>query len=199
MPTVTFLDVVKLGFTLFVTVNFVQYARSGQARRHMTVFVRRPLSEWFKAVALVIVEVAILVTAIYLLMGLSPILRFSWLSLLAKGEEGTNLMVAPAQIPWFGLIFIGLLALNLPRLARREEEVFRRGTMNWKDATYRSLKFGLIHMVVGVPLGAALALWFSGMFFSWRYFVGGVRESTYYHTLHNGVILAFLASTLVSV
>lgn len=195
----TFLDVVKLGFTLFVTVNFVQYARSGQARRHMTVFVRRPFSEWFKAVALVIVEVAILVTTIYLLMGLSPILRFSWLSLLAKGEEGTNLMVAPAQIPWFGFIFIGLLALNLPRLARREEEVFRRGTRDWKDAAFRSLKFGLIHMVVGVPLGAALALWFSGMFFSWRYFVGGVRESTYYHTLHNGVILVFLASTLVSV
>ena len=195
----TVLDVVKLGFTLFVTVNFVLYARSGQARRHMTVFVRRPCIEWVKAVALVVVEVATLVTAIFLLMGLSPILRFSWLSLLAKGEEGTNLMVAPAQIPWFGLIFIGLLALNLPRLARREEEVFRRGTQNWMDAAFRSLKFGLIHMVVGVPLGAALALWITGMFFSWRYFVGGVRESTFYHTLHNGVILAFLASTLISV
>lgn len=196
----TVLDVVKFAFTLFVTVNFIQYARSGQAKRHMTIFLCRTPVEWAKAIALVALEVIVVIAAIIGLMELGPVMRFSWLNLLAKGgEEGTNLMVAPAQLPWFGIVFIGLLALNLPRLARREEEMFRRGTKDWQDASFRSLKFGLIHMVVGVPLGAALALWIAGMFFSWRYLAGGVRESTFYHTLHNGVILGFLASTLLSI
>ncbi|MBL8059460.1 MAG: hypothetical protein JNK63_01950 [Chthonomonas sp.] len=194
----TILDVVKALFTLLVTANFILYARSGQAKRHLTIFVRRSVADWTKALALATLEVTVVCLAIFTIMQFGPTpMRFSWLSLLAKGQEGANLMVAPAQIPWFGIIFVGLLALNLPRLARREEEMFRRGTKDWQDATFRSLKFGLIHMVVGVPLGAALALWIAGMFFSWRYFVGGIRESTFYHTLHNGVILGFLAITLI--
>ena len=166
----------------------------------MTIFLGRTFAEWAKAIALDAIEVVLVIAAIVGLMELGPVMRFSWLNLLAKGaEEGTNLMVAPAQLPWFGIVFIGLLALNIPRLARREEEMFRRGKKGWQDVAFRSLKVGLIHMVVGVPLGAALALWIAGMFFSWRYFAGGVRESTFYHTLHNGVILGFLASTLLSI
>ncbi len=192
------LDIVKYAFAAFVTVNFIQYARSGKARRHMTVFSRRTPKEWAGAIALVVLEVSLILALIMLLMSLSPqVMGFSWLNLLATTKEeassGTNLMVAPAEIPWFGIIFGGLLALNMPRLARREEEIFRRGTVDWKDGALRSLKFGLIHMVVGVPLAAGLALSVAGLFFTWRYFKGGVREASFYHSLHNLGILVLLA------
>ena len=197
------LDLIKYAFAIYVTYDFVKYARSGMAKRHMTVFAKRSAKEWAQALGLVAVEIVVVVGLIGVLMSIgNPVLNFSWLNLLVTAKDdpnaGTNLMVAPAQIPWFGAIFGGLLAMNMPRLARREEEMFRRGTRDWKHAAPRSLHFGLIHMIVGVPLAAGLALSLAGLFFSWRYFAGGVRESSFYHTLHNYGILILLAAYFIS-
>ena len=191
------LDMVKIGFAAFLTVDFYRYARSGKARRHLTVFARHTLSDWAKALGLTALHTAAVLAVILFLANLNnPILNFSWLLLLTTPADGpnpsTNLVAAPAQFPWFGLVFACLLSINIPRLARREEEVFRRGTQSWQDALPRSFKFGLIHMIVGVPLCAAIALMGAGLFFTWRYFAGGIREASFYHTLHNFWILGLL-------
>lgn len=195
------LEAVKWGFALVLTVNFVLYARSGKARRHLTVFARRSPKEWGIALACVALEVACVLALIVTVLSLGqPLLNWSWLLLLATPADGerpaTNLMAAPASFPWFGAVFLVLLLFNVPRLVRREEEIFRRGTRDWKDALPRSVKFGLVHMVVGVPVGVALVLIGSGLFFTWRYFVGGVREASFYHSLHNLILLVGLGLAL---
>ncbi len=196
---ITPLDLIKIAFTAWITWDFLRYARSGKARRHLTVFAGRSVLEWFKAIGLVFLNLIVVLGLILWLYSLgNPVLNFSWLLLFATPADGpdpsTNLVAAGTQFPWFGFFFGLLLALNMPRLARREEEVFRRGTSDWKDGATRSVKFGLVHMIVGVPLCAAFALMVAGLFFTWRYFSGGIREASFYHALHNLGVLSLVGA-----
>ena len=60
-----------------------------------------------------------------------------------------------------------MLFLALPALALAEEELFRRHTEDDSHARRagRQLSFGLMHLIVGVPLAAGLALTISGFYF----------------------------------
>lgn len=108
----------------------------------------------------------------YLLVTHAPLLNVSWLNLLHL--KGTNILFSPATeansaaaatssdlLPkLLGGGFLLLLITALPVFAHGEEELFRRP---WPFLTFggrllNSLLFGLMHMVVGVPLSAALAL-----------------------------------------
>jgi len=120
------------------------------------------------------------------LVRLFPWLNRSWLYLLPGwGSQAVNLNVLPATIKYFGPFFLVLLALNLPTLARSEELKYRQGTRDWRDALGRSVRFGLVHCVVGVPLYAGLALTVSGLWFTLQYFRGGVDRSTLHHVAYN--------------
>jgi hypothetical protein len=44
-----------------------------------------------------------------------------------SGDKVANIGVLPAFIKDFGLVFVGLMVLNLPELAHCEEMRFRRG------------------------------------------------------------------------
>lgn len=72
------------------------------------------------------------------------------------------------------LLIIPLLVFLAPRLVWDEELSFRKPTWyrttaeQWRSA----LGFGLIHMVMGVPLAAGLALTLAGMGFTWSYQAG---------------------------
>jgi hypothetical protein len=107
-----------------------------------------------------------------------------------------NLVLAGTEIRYFPIVFVTLLFVNLPRLARMEEEDFRKGTRNWAHAVPRSLRFGLYHCFVGVPLFAGVALALPGLWFTLQYFKGGTDRSTLYHTAYNmvvlGVVLGFV-------
>jgi hypothetical protein len=93
---------------------------------------------------------------VYLLTADLPLLSWSLLSLVGQ-EEGGNVAGAGLQVGlWFALPYIALLLACLPSLALIEEYWFRRGTRGWRDGLWRSLLFGLAHMLVGVPLGVAL-------------------------------------------
>lgn len=196
------IQLISWGFVAVVTFDFIRYLRSGKLARHLSVFRRRPASLWLVAVAGSIVLLACVVTAGLSLIALWPSgFGLSWLDLLKFGKpgtpSGTNLIAAGTQIPWFGFAFAALLGLNVPRLARREEEVFRRGTTSWADGAYRSLKFGLVHCIVGVPLGFGLALSLGGLWFTYQYFRGGVRRAAFFHTIYNCMILVLLIAYLV--
>lgn len=84
-----------------------------------------------------------------------------------------------------------------------EEELFRDGTRNWRHVLPRSLVFGLMHLLPGVPIAAALALTIAGLWFTRQYFRGGVARSTTYHLawdyeLVDVVTIALVAFSLVS-
>ena len=117
------------------------------------------------------------------------VMKTSWLNLF--GLEGKNMFAFGTEFKFFGVLFFLLLLLALPKLAILEEEIFREGTESWPDGILRSIIFGLTHIVVGVPLGAGLALIIGGLVFTRQYFKGGVRLAALTH-FHYNVIWVIL-------
>lgn len=111
----------------------------------------------------------------------------------------------PLILPLMVLIPIALL-LNIPTFAFKEELWFRSEahTAGVLDNIQGSLKFGLIHMVAGVPLSAALALAAFGGFLAWRFIrvaagqgqVAALYESARIHTVYNTVIVLLLIAVI---
>jgi hypothetical protein len=107
---------------------------------------------------------------------LPSFLTFSWLKLLGA-ESGTNLISNPGvsslsnqTLQFIGsLVFYSTLIFFLPYLAKIEEIQFRSYKISVKDRIVSSVKFGFIHMIVGIPVFAALILCFIGYCFSEKY------------------------------
>ena len=103
--------------------------------------------------------------------GLPKFMTWSWISMLGDGGSNTpsgNIMVAPFKSGSVLIItgFWFLLTLALPYLAKGEEEGFRSLVFGTKKRIITSIKFGLVHMIVGVPLFVALILAVAGYIFS---------------------------------
>jgi hypothetical protein len=132
---------------------------------------------------------------------IGKILNFSWLQLLASPKDnvtGTNLIVSGgASIPFFGVFFCALLLVNMPGLALSEEESFRRGTKSWLDAVPRSIAFGMMHCLVGVPVSVGIALTLAGLWFTFEYFKGGVERSGRVHACYNMMLVVMLMGFLI--
>lgn len=80
-------------------------------------------------------------------------------------------------------LFLGVLAALFPWLAFVEEEVFRAGLedASWPRELATALVFGLAHLVMLVPVGAALAIGVAGVFY------GRVYRAAYARTDGRGV------------
>jgi hypothetical protein len=106
-------------------------------------------------------------------------------------------------------LFLLLLFPALPIFAEREELMFRRGAerWSWRKRAWMGLKFGLIHLIMGIPIGVAIALSVGGWYFQWAYLRGyrrhggsvaaGVMESTRSHFAYNAEILTLALVVLV--
>ncbi|MEQ1704128.1 MAG: hypothetical protein ABMA25_28810, partial [Ilumatobacteraceae bacterium] len=127
----------------------------------------------------------------------------------ASTETGTAGTVLEWIIP---LTFMALLLPALPLFAYAEERMFRTGAQRWARGrrTLKVLQFGMIHAIIGIPIGAAMALSIGGAYFMWVYLRAfrvhqsehaATIESTTAHTVYNGllVILVLLAITLDAV
>jgi hypothetical protein len=110
-------------------------------------------------------------TTVITLASIGLPMTWSWISML--GGEGTdapsgNIMAAPFKSG--SVLIIGgfwlLLSLALPYLAKGEEQTFRSLVFGTKSRIITSIKFGLVHMIVGVPLFIALILAVAGYIFS---------------------------------
>jgi hypothetical protein len=126
----------------------------------------------------------------------SPVFRLNpllWLVArifhVGTGAGQQNWMLSGLQWRWYALVFLPVLALALPRFARREEVLYRARTRNWVDGAWRSLRFGL---VMFIPLCASLSLTIAGLWLTWLYFRGGVERSTIYHAAFNTTLIAAL-------
>lgn len=104
----------------------------------------------------------------------------------------TNINLAGYDIKYLGIVICLLLMTALPKAAEIEEIWFRKGTKNWGDGLIRSLLFGFIHMLVFVPLGAALTLTLAGLFLTYLYFKGGIELSSQGHFQHNLILIVLL-------
>lgn len=154
-----------------------------------------------------------------------PFLNFGWANLFYDGEGG-NIFLKPvlegsesrsvlirSLIPLFFVAFI----LIVPFAAHSEEKSFRKGYNTWSKITKKSIEFGLIHCIVGIPIGAGIALIIPGFFFAFKYKQAlernpenfsfywekeneAVMVATTYHTLHNtfaGIVLFYIAFSAI--
>ncbi len=154
---------------------------------------------------------AALIAVAYPLLLIPP-LRWGWWSALGgSGNPVFGSSSTTAGTVWEVLIplaFIALLVPALPLFAYAEERMFRTGAEDWSrpKRALKVLQFGMIHALIGIPIGAALALSIGGAYFMWVYLRSyrelGVQraatfESTRAHTAYNACIIVLVAVAIV--
>jgi hypothetical protein len=143
-----------------------------------------------------------------------PGLDFGWWT--ALGGEGNPAVGVgrPSATPGLletiiPILFVTLLLIGLPLLVEGEEWVFRRGAQHRSRAANarRSVLFGLVHALIGVPIGVALALSVGGFYFTWAYLRAwratgsedaALVESTRSHLAYNLVIASLVIVALAT-
>ena len=189
-----------VGYRLVTAASLV--ARSAELRARIVEIVRG--IRWRHLWPVPFVLTGVLVTAVVLLQ--IPPLRFGWWTAiggLGNPVTGTTDQTTGTALEWLiPLVFLALLAPALPLFAFREEEMFRLGAESWsgRQRVAKAAQFGLVHALIGIPIGVALALGVGGGYFQWVYLrayrrTGGDRraaiyESTRAHTAYNAVIIA---------
>lgn len=201
---VSVLTVVVLGW---VGSNLVVGARRAVRRRSHTALLLRGVRLRHLGPAPLVLAV---VFAVFALAWLVPPLRFGWWSLL--GGQGNVVFGTTSQtrgtvletlIP---VAFVLLLLPALPLLVEAEERRFRLGAEAWSTGrrALRGLQFGLLHLVVGVPIAAALAITVAGWWFTWVYLrafrrtgspTEALAESTRSHLGYNLVIIGLVTAS----
>lgn len=167
-----------------------------------TIYLKR-INHYFIAILLAF---GAMLTIIGLWQFMPKFMTWSWISSLTSGEVNGNFMMAPLQFKstLFTILFWACLVLSMPYLVRKEEFLFRSLVFNNKKRLISSLKFGLAHMIVGVPLFIALIIAVIGFIFSIIYIKEfrkiakidpinadkiAVESSTSIHTKYNLVVI----------
>ncbi len=67
------------------------------------------------------------------------------------------------------VLFLLAFVLVLPFLAKQEEEMFRKGHHTTVDIIKWSFIFGIVHVIVGIPIAIAISMTIFGLFLSYKY------------------------------
>jgi len=208
----TLLDVVTVAVLgWFGSRLFLSFRRSlpSGARAHSMTIVRGLRFRHFVPVPLLltlVVGASIGLTSI-------PPLDFGWWT--AIGGQGnpafgvTERTAGTALEVLVPVVFVVLLVPALPLLVEREELAFRLGAETWSTPKRiaKAVLFGVVHAVVGIPIGVALALSIGGAAFTLAYLrayrATGLRreailESSRLHLAYNASIIGLVVLVLVA-
>ena len=119
--------------------------------------------------AFLLVMFVVVTVGVFASIGLPKFMTWSWVSMLGSADAPSGNIIAAPFKSGSVLVITGfwfLLSLALPYLAKGEEETFRSLVFGTKNRIITSIKFGLVHMIVGVPLFVALILAVVGYIFS---------------------------------
>jgi hypothetical protein len=205
------LDLLTFAVLALVGARLVTAARiSFGTRTHVRVIVSGLRPRHFLWALPILIAVLTLALALIQL----PVLSFGWWT--AIGGSGnpvvgaTNRTAGTPLETILPLVFITLLIPGLPVFVEREEQMFRAGAERrsfWGNLK-KSVEFGLVHAIVGIPIGVAIALSIGGLYFTWAY-LGVYRahrspelallESTRCHLGYNMTVLTLAVVYLVIV
>lgn len=186
-----------------------RFAWSAAGRRRTAVLLRGLRWDHFTPLPLVLVAVLGVAAALLLVPGL----EWGWWSALGgDGNPAFGTTSATSGTLWEWLVPVVFIALLVPALglfAEAEERIFRLGAQHWSwpRRVLKTLGFGLVHAVVGIPIGVALALSVGGAYFMARYLrcfhrtgdAGrAVTESTRAHLAYNLVILGLVVALAIA-
>ncbi len=183
-------DLLRLAVAAWVVLVLVRSARNALDRRDLIALVwrgvtARAYARAFGLLLLTMLAATVLLEAVPpLRFGLGTLVAFDGNAVFTPLEEAAGAMgPAPALGPDWPLIalttlFLGFLGALLPWLAFVEEEIFRAGLETEKLAgeVWWALRFGLAHLVMLVPVGAALAIAVAGFGYG-RVYRRGVRDA----------------------
>ena len=127
------------------------------------------------------------------------------------GASGNGTSEATSGTVWEWLVpvvFMCLLLPALPLFAHAEERLFRAGAEDWSPGrrVFKVVQFGMVHALIGIPIGAALALSLGGAYFMAVYLRAfrqtlsrseATIESTTAHTVYNFLIVLLVLVALV--
>lgn len=202
------LTVVALGFVALRLVDGVRHSRSSRGRELLVSIVRGIRWRHVWPVPFVLTGVVTLASLLVLVPGLD----WGWWS--ALGGEGNPAIgsterTSGTALEWIiPLVFMVMLGLALPLFAHAEERMFRAGAELWsrRKRVLKVVQFGLVHALIGIPIGVALALSIGGAYFMAvylrRYRATGSRieatlESARAHTVYNAVIVSLVLALVV--
>jgi hypothetical protein len=202
------IDLLTVTALAFFGSRLVVAAHQSVSMRSRTSEIARGLRpRHFLRAPLVLVAVALAAAILLRIPGLS----FGWWT--AIGGTGNVILGSTTDtsgtvLVWLvPLVFLALLVPALALFAEREEVVFRSGAERWSwgQRFAMGLRFGLVHLIMGIPIAVALALSIGGWYFQWAYLRGyqqggreaGVLESTRSHLAYNLEVLVVVAAYLV--
>jgi hypothetical protein len=205
VPDVLTAAVLALVAVRLVSADRVALSAGGRARTVAIVRDLRP--RHFLTAPFVLAVVVVGVVALMAVPGLDV---GWWTAVGGVGNPvtGSTEQTVGTALEWLlPALFLVLLAPALPLFAEAEERIFRAGSERRTTIGRigRGVLFGLAHAVVGIPVGAALALSVGGWYFTWAYLRGyrrggpaaGLRESTCAHVVYNAEVIAVVAVGLV--
>jgi hypothetical protein len=154
-------------------------------------------------------------TVVVVLWTYVPFLKWGWLNLFYDGVGNAGIKpITDASkssnefVRLLPVLFLVALMFVVPFMAQAEEKMFRKGHTEWREIVWQSVKFGLAHCIVGIPIAAGVALIISGLYFGYKYkcaFDRNVRKlgydeaekealmtSTAAHSLYNLVVFTLL-------
>ncbi len=196
-----------LGFMGVRLVTGLQRSRSAGGRTIVSDVVHNIGWRHVWPVPLLLTAVIVVATALMQIPGLA----WGWWTML--GGEGNPVFgssdaTSGTVLEWvIPLVFMCLLLPALPLFAYAEERLFRSGAEDWSRGkrALKTVQFGMIHAIIGIPLGAALALSLGGAYFMWVYLRAHRRqhsrwaatlESTTAHTVYNGLIVLLVITAV---
>jgi hypothetical protein len=204
----TVLTIGVLGLVGFRLASGLRYSATGQGRRLVVEIVRGLRWRHVWPVPFVLVVIVVAASLAISIPGLS----WGWWTALggsgnpvAGGTEQTVGTIWEWLIP---LVFVAMLTPALPLFAHAEERMFRQGAEGWSwgRRALKCLQFGMVHALIGIPIGVGLVLSIGGAYFMAVYLrafrrTDSAREATLEsaraHTAYNATIVAVLILSIV--
>jgi hypothetical protein len=205
----TLLTYAVLGFLAVRLVQGARFSRTAHGRRLVAQVWRNARWRHIWPAPLVLVVVGAMAVGLMAVPGL----QWGWWSLLGGVGNpvfGESSATTGTVLEWLvPVAFVCLLVPALPLFAHAEERAFRQGAEGWSlpRRVGKVVTFGLAHALIGIPIGAALALSLGGAYFMVVYLrrfrrtgsqEAAVLESTTAHTVYNAVIIVLVVVVLLA-
>ncbi len=227
-------SVLRLAVAVVIIVLLVRSAPVAWSNRHLAIAIwrrirpRHVLGSLVLMVVVVGVAVGLMTFVPVTSFGLGTLVGLTGNAVFAPVEEaaartGAATGAAPpgvtSAVTAATVAFMGLLLALFPWLAYVEEQVFRQGLEGATPVrqAWAALRFGLAHLIMLVPLAAALAIAVAGLWYG-RVYVRAFRravvsddlallsqareqavlESTVWHTTFNSVLVALMMVAVVA-
>ncbi len=209
--TVSPADVLTFGVLAFMGVRLASGMRTSRSVQGRALVREVVAGIRFRHVWPIVVVLPVIVGVAGLLMAV-PGLDWGWWTMIGGDGNpvfGSSDATIGTMWEWIiPLAFMALLVPALPLFAHAEERIFRSGAEYWSPGrrVVKVLQFGMIHAVIGIPIGAALALSLGGAYFMFVYLHAyratrsrrqATLESTRAHTAYNAVIVALVVTFAV--